>query len=435
MAKRSFTYRFKVSATNEGYEHTLYKKPRYYIKDEVIYTFGQEVEKFVACDNGTFVIKRENVRFPEANIRFRLPITLKKNIDVLHYQLRHHIIHYLDYCEIDNQDTCIVEYELLREDRFSTNQYYISDKFRQEVELMVNALYAIEKNPLINHNDELAAMHFKISLNYVSSEIFSILNKRATSDSPKEARKYLKGFIAAFFRLIPKEVIEKYDTLYEKREKERIKNAGLDKKRGKIICRISPNNSKNDNVETFDLVSRLINRDLRGVIGKIIDCVYKGHRFGIEFSFASWKKAIIAFLEIDECSTENEDGKTKDSILNEIISDKRYKRKVEGFLSTIDDCYQIRDIKNGDESSAVFYAFLTVCPSIYLNNKYKRSGSGSKGDKVFNKMEFKNLCLQYFGLKPNQFKPCKCEEFIEKMLNSYDDRRKVWNEIKFSYID
>jgi hypothetical protein len=269
----------------------------------------------------------------------------------------------------------------------------------------------------------------------VSSEIFSILYKRATSDSPKEARKYLKGFIAAFFRLIPKEVIEKYDTLYEKREKERIKNAGLDKKRGKIICRISPNNSKNDNVETFDLVSRLINRDLRGVIGKIINCVYKGHRFGIEFSFASWKKAIISFLEIDECSTTSEDGKTKDSILNEIISDKRYKRTVEKCLLTIDDYYHIREIKNGDESSAVFYAFLTVCPSIYLNNKYKRSGYGSKGDKVFNKMEFKNLCLQYFGLKPNQFKPCKCEEFIEKMLNSYDDKLKVWNEIESSYID
>ena len=427
MAKRSFTYRFWVSATNEGYEHTLYKKPRYYVPYEIIFTFSQEVEKFVKCDNGTFVIKGEEVCF-------RHPITLKKNIDVLRYQLRNNVRHYLDYCEVDKQDACIVKYELLREDKFSKNEF-ISDKFRQEVELMVNALYAIEKNPLINHNDELAAMHFKISLNYVSSEIFSILNKRATSDSPKEARKYLKGFIAAFFRLIPKEVIEKYDTLYEKREKERIKNAGLDKKRGKIICRISPNNSKNDNVETLDLVSRLINRDLRGVIGKIIDCVYKGHRFGIEFSFASWKKAIIAFLEIDECSTENEDGKTKDSILNEIISDKRYKRKVEGFLSTIDECYQIRDIKNGDESSAVFYAFLTVCPSIYLNNKYKRSGSGSKGDKVFNKMEFKNLCLQYFGLKPNQFKPCKCEEFIEKMLNSYDDRRKVWNEIKYSYID
>ena len=39
-------------------------------------------------------------------------------------------------------------------------------------------------------------------------------------------------------------------------------------------------------------------------------------------------------------------------------------------------------------------------------------------------MEFKNLCLQYFGLKPNQFKPCKCEEFIEKMKGYKNDFRK-----------
>lgn len=426
MAKRSFTYRFWVSATNEGYDHSWLNRPRYYVPDEIIFTFSQEVEKFVECDNGTFVIKEDDVRF-------RRPITLKKNIDVLRYQLRNNVRHYLDYCEVDKQDACIVEYELLREDKFSKNEF-ISDKFRQEVELMVSAINAIEKNPLINHNDGLVAMHFDISLNYVSSEIFSILNKRATSDSPVDARKYLKGFITAFFRLIPKDVIKEYDILYEMREKVRLKNTARDKESGDIICSISPEKRKTYGGKAFALVSRLIHKDLKQEIGHIINCVYKGQKFCFE-SFASWKKAIIAFLEIDECSTTSEDGKTKDSILNEIISDKRYKRKVEGFLSTIDDYYQIRDIKNGDESSAVFYAFLTVCPSIYLNNKYKRSGSGSKGDKVFNKMEFKNLCLQYFGLKPNQFKPCKCEEFIEKMLNSYDDRLKVWNEIESSYID
>ena len=413
MAKRSFTYRFKVSAINEGDDRSI------------IYTFNQEIQRFAECelpsdgDKGTFVIKEEDVRF-------RRPITLKNNKDVLHYILRNFVS--------SKKDTCIVEYELLRKNTFSTNEF-ISDELRDDVKFMVNAIYAIGDNTLIDPKKEITEMRFYIPLHYVSSEIFYRSNVRATSDSPNNTRTYLKDFITAFFRLIPKDAIEKYDTLYEKREKGRMKNTIRDEESGEIICSISPEKRKTYGGKAFALVSRLINRDLRGVIGKIIDCVYKGHRFGIEFSFASWKKAIIAFLEIDECSTTSEDGKTKDSILNEIISDKRYKRKVEGFLSTIDDRYQIRDIKNGGESSAVFYAFLTVCPSIYLNNKYKRSGSGSKGDKVFNKMEFKNLCLQYFGLKPNQFKPCKCEEFIEKMLNSYDDKLKVWNGIESSYID
>ena len=411
MAKRSFTYRFKVAAINEGDDRSI------------IYTFNQEIQRFKECespsdgDKGTFVIKEEDVRF-------RRPITLKNNKDVLHYILRNFVS--------SKKDTCIVEYELLRKNTFSTNEF-ISNELRDDVKFMVNAIYAIGDNTLIDPKKEITEMRFYIPLHYVSSEIFYRTNVRATSDSPNKTRTYLKDFITAFFRLIPKDAIEKYDTLYEKREKVRLKNAGRNKESGEIICSILPEKRKSYGGKAFILVSRLI-RDLRQEIVHIIQCLNKKQTFEIE-SFANWKKLIIYYLKIDECSTENEDGKTKDSILNEIISDKRYKRKVEGFLSTIDDYYQIRDIKNGDESSAVFYAFLTVCPSIYLNNKYKRSGSGSKGDKVFNKMEFKNLCLQYFGLKPNQFKPCKCEEFIEKMLNSYDDRRKVWNEIKYSYID
>ena len=423
MAKRSFTYRFKVSATNEGYDCSQEDKPQY-ITDEIIYSFSKKVEQIVECDKGTLVIKREDIRFLQ-------PITLKKNIDVLRYQLRNIVSNYLNHCGVDHQDTCIVEYELLRKNTFSTNEF-ISDELRDDVKFMVNAIKAIGDNTLICPNEQIKAMHFDIPLNYVSSEIFSILKKRATSDSPEIARKYLKQFIAAFFHLIPRDIIEKYDTRYEMRERVRIKNAGRDKESGEIRHSISPNERKSYGGKALALVSRLIRKDLKQEIDYIIHCVYKDQKFCFQ-SFASWKKAIIAFLEMDAISTENENGKTKDSILNEIISDKRYKRTVEKFLSTIDDYYNIREIKNGDKLSAVFYAFQTVCPSIYLNNKYKRSGS--KGDKEYNKMEFKNLCLQYFGLKTNQFKPCKCEEFIEKMLNTPKDKRDVWNGIKYSYID
>ena len=78
MAKRSFTYRFKVAAINEGDDRSI------------IYTFNQEIQRFKECespsdgDKGTFVIKEEDVRF-------RRPITLKNNKDVLHYILRNFV--------------------------------------------------------------------------------------------------------------------------------------------------------------------------------------------------------------------------------------------------------------------------------------------------------------------------------------------------------
>ncbi len=405
MAKRSFTYRFKVSAINEGDDRSI------------IYTFNQEIQRFTECeslsngDKGTFVIKEENVRF-------RRPITLKNNKDVLHYILRNIVS--------SKKDTCIVEYELLRKNTFSTNEF-ISDELRDDVKFMVNAIYAIGDNTLIDPKKEITEMRFYIPLHYVSSEIFYISNVRATSDSPNKTRTYLKDFITAFFRLIPKDAIEKYDTLYEKREKERMKNTIRDEENGEIICSISPEKRKTYGGKAFALVSRLIKKDLILNIGDIIASVYKGQKFCFE-SFAHWKNAIIAFLNIDGKSIKYEDSNTPSAILKE-ISNERHINDVEKFLYYIEKYYiREREIKKGVELSAIFYKFLNLCPSKYLNAKYKRRVGNV--DKEFKRAEFKNLCLQYLGLAPNQYKPKDLVKVSNIEFNSYEDNDNVWDRIK-----
>ena len=405
MAKRSFTYRFKISATNEGDDRSI------------IYTFNQEIQRFKECespsdgDKGTFVIKEEDVRF-------RRPITLKNNKDVLHYILRNFVS--------SKKDTCIVEYELLRKNTFSTNEF-ISDELRDDVKFMVNAIYAIGDNTLIDPKKEITEMHFYIPLRYVSSEIFYRSNVRATSDSPNITRTYLKDFITAFFRLIPKDAIEKYDTLYEKREKGRMKNTIRDEESGEIICSISPEKRKTYGGKAFALVSRLIKKDLILNIGNIIASVYKDQSFCFE-SFAHWKKAIIAFLNIDGKSIKYEDSNTPSAILKE-ISNERHINDVEKFLYYIGKYYiRERKIKKGVELSAIFYKFLNLCPSKYLNAKYKRRVGNV--DKEFKRAEFKNFCLQYFSLAPNQYKPKDLVKVSNIEFNSYEDNENVWDKIK-----
>lgn len=405
MAKRSFTYRFKVSATNEGDDRSI------------IYTFNQEIQRFAECespsngDKGTFVIKEEDVRF-------RRPITLKNNKDVLHYILRNFVS--------SKKDTCIVEYKLLRKNTFSTNEF-ISDELRDDVKFMVNAIYAIGDNTLIDPKKEITEMRFYIPLHYVSSEIFYRSNVRATSDSPNNTRTYLKDFITAFFRLIPKDAIEKYDTLYEKREKERMKNTIRDEESGEIICSISPEKRKTYGGKAFALVSRLIKRDLILNIGDIIASVYKDQSFCFE-SFAHWKKSIIAFLNIDGKSIKYEDSNTPSAILKE-ISNERHINDIEKFLYYIEKYYiKERKIKTGVELSAILYKFLTVCPTEYISDKFKRRVG--KVDKEFKRAEFKNLCLQYFGLAPNQYKPNDCEKIIYTKFKLFEDNYNVWDKIK-----
>ena len=414
MAKRSFTYRFKISATNEGYERS--QAARYWRDDEIIHTFHEEVHNILECNKGTFVITREDM----SNLDV---FNLKKNMDVLCYKLRIHVKHYLNECGVDNQDTCIVEYELIRKNIFSKNDY-ISDKFREEVNFLVNAIKAIGDNTLINPIEQIKEMRFEIPFNYVSSELFNILKVRTTSDSKENARKYVKMFITAFFLLIPKNVIEKYDTLCEEREKEYARNAARKKENREI--RPSSCESKKEDRAALHYVGQLIKGNLAREIDIIIHHAYNGQSFCFE-SFANWKKAIINFLEIDEVLTLYEDSKDPSDILNE-ISNEGHINDVKRFLSIIDNGYHIRE-RGKVEASAIFYTFLTVCPSKYLNDKYKRRNPSTSRGEEFNRKEFKDLCLHYFGLKPNSIKPKDCREVLKTKLIS-GKQTVVWDKIK-----
>lgn len=206
-----------------------------------------------------------------------------------------------------------------------------------------------------------------------------------------------------------------------------MKNTIRDEESGEIICSISPEKRKTYGGKAFALVSRLIKRDLILNIGDIIASVYKDQSFCFE-SFAHWKKAIIAFLNIDGKSIKYEDSNTPSAILKE-ISNERYIEKVEQFLYYIENYYiKEREIKKGVELSAIFYKFLNLCPSRYLNAKYKRRVGNV--DKEFKRAEFKNLCLQYFGFAPNQYKPNDCEKIICTEFKLYKDNDNVWDRIK-----
>lgn len=174
-------------------------------------------------------------------------------------------------------------------------------------------------------------------------------------------------------------------------------------------------------------MSRLIKRDLILNIGDIIASVYKDQSFCFE-SFAHWKKAIIAFLNIDGKSITYEDSNTPSAILKK-ISNERHINDVEKFLYYIEKYYiKERKIKTGVELSAILYKFLTMCPTEYISDKFKRRVG--KVDKEFKRAEFKNLCLQYFGLAPNQYKPNDCEKIIYTKFKLFEDNYNVWDKIK-----
>ena len=51
-------------------------------------------------------------------------------------------------------------------------------------------------------------------------------------------------------------------------------------------------------------------------------------------------------------------------------------------------------------------------------------------DKEFKRAEFKNLCLQYLGFAPNQYKPKDLVKVSNIEFNSYVDNENVWDRIK-----
>ena len=109
------------------------------------------------------------------------------------------------------------------------------------------------------------------------------------------------------------------------------------------------------------------------------------------------------------------------------ISHERHINDVEKFLYYIDKQYNIRN-KHKAQASAIFYKFLKLCPSKYLNDKYKRRVGNV--DKEFKRKEFKDLCLQYFGLEANSIKPKDLVKVPNIEFNSDKDNENVWDRIK-----
>ena len=118
----------------------------------------------------------------------------------------------------------------------------------------------------------------------------------------------------------------------------------------------------------------------------------------------------------------------KDIILK-ICGGDRYFTDVEGFLNKLYSL-GVRDMIM-EEQAALCYKFLEECNPSYISRRYRPWDEIKKCyKKILHKDEFKDLCLQYWGIKGNNsYKPCKCKKSLEKFSSDFY-KREVWKSMK-----
>jgi hypothetical protein len=141
-------------------------------------------------------------------------------------------------------------------------------------------------------------------------------------------------------------------------------------------------------------------------------------------------------------TVQNDCGPLEDKDIIKKISSRiqtRCRKYVEGFLNKIYFEYEVHKL-NLQEQAFVCYKFQEECHWKYLSSRYRCADAIEEKDKYkpINQLEFRDLCLRYWGInEPNSYKPNKYEKFkkeqkkkYEKMFCEDDNKRELWKSMK-----
>ena len=81
---------------------------------------------------------------------------------------------------------------------------------------------------------------------------------------------------------------------------------------------------------------------------------------------------------------------------------------------------------NKSMQAALCYMFQDECDYRYINSRFKCWNKINKKYKSRHREEFRDLCLQYWGIEEkNTLKYCKCQKFMDKFSDEVKDKE-VW---------
>lgn len=415
-----YTYLFTQISRENGDLVPITDKPY-----EFLFTFGKKIETFLdeSPDNTVLLTRDMWKEYPATNKEllptvcfstpsqqgYRRPLVMSKDADKRAGEYR--------YNEVEGSPID------LKKDQ------YLSDDIRTLTETFVKGVRVMNEDKVFIHYEDLEKANGKHLMSYITSEVYKYLLQDKDNRGEERAEDFLKNVLETFFSLIPDSIIEKFDKGLKVHDKIRGKLEGIPKDDITTIEAVLKSQNYFKTFEDYKLFVVLYKYILsvKNVFNHLVWVIFRS-KIGL-ISLANVKKQLSAMFGFEiKVQEVCEPLENKDIILK-ICGGDRYSTDVERFLKRLYSL-GVRDMILV-EQAALCYKFLEECDPSYISRRYRPWDEVKKRHiKILHKEEFKDLCLQYWGIEgKNSYRPCKCKKSLAKFSSDYY-KREVWKSMK-----
>lgn len=424
-----YTYQFtQVSRYENGNLVPVTEKPH-----KFIFTFGNTIDKILG-NNKTVLFTKDMWKESPANNKellhtvcfakpslkgFCRPLVMTKNAD---------------------KREGVYEYEKVGEPIDIKTDQYLSNEIKELTEIFVEGIRAINEPAKDAPWDKLKEGNINYLMFYIRAEVYKYLLQDRDNKGMERAEEYLKNVLLTFFSLIPDTLIDKFDEGLKAHDKIRSQLEGIPKNDDETITAILTSQNHFKRIEDFYhfIVLRDYILDVKNFFNHFVWVMFRSKIGMISLKKVKWQlSAIFEFM----VTVQNGCGPLEDkSIINKISSriQTRYRKNVEDFLNKIYYAYGVHKL-NMQKQAFLCYKFQEECHYKYLNERYKHWSDLDKTEmEEDNQLEFRDLCLQYWGINgKNSYKPNKYEKFKKEHPKKYkemfwedSDKREIWESMK-----
>lgn len=427
-----YTYQFtQVSRYENGNLVPVTEKPH-----KFIFTFGNTIDKILG-NNKTVLFTKDMWKESPANNKellhtvcfatpslkgFCRPLVMTKNADK-----REGEYEYNEVCEpID----------------IKTDQY-LSNDIKELTEIFVEGIRAINEPTKDAPWDKLKEANVKYLMFYIRSEVYKQLLQDRDNIGMERAEKFLKNVLLTFFSLIPDTLIDKFDEGLKAHDKIRTQLEGIPQNNDGKINAILKSQGYFKRIEDFNhfIILYKYILDVKNFFNHFVWVMFRS-KIGM-VSLKKVKGQLSAIFEF-MVTVHNDCSPLEDKDIIKKISSRlqtKYRKNVEDFLNKIYFEYEVHKL-NMQQQAFVCYKFQEECHWKYLNSRYRYVDAIEEKDKYkpINQLEFRDLCLRYWGIntpKPNSYKPNKYEKFKKEQKKKYeemfckdDNKRELWKSMK-----
>ena len=413
-----YTYLFtQISREENGNLVPVTDKP-----NKFIFTFGKKIETFLDSPDNTVLFTKDMWKENPATNKeilpcvcfsvpskkgYRRPLVMSKDAD---------------------KRAGVYKYELVYENKIKDGDY-LSEDIRRLTETFVNGVRSVNSDTMTIPWLNLKNANVKHLMSYIESYVYEQLLQDRDNRGVARSEEYLKNVLETFFSLIPDAMIEKFDKGLEVHDKIREKLEGVPEGDDAAIEAVLKSQNYFKTIGDYNLfvVLRDYILSVKNFFNHLVWVMYRS-KIGL-VSLKKVKKQLCDMFGFVSKVQDEYELNSNDEILKVMCGGDRYCKDVEGFLRKIYEQFNPAKMDKKPQA-ALCYKFMNECNLKYFDSRFKRYDKEAKAYKPYHQEQFRDLCLQYWGIEEkNTYRLNKCEEQMKNFSSPLYDKE-IWGPMK-----